>query len=68
MKPKNVRKDENVVKTQFSPEFSKSQLSKSERLKKYGLHRDILCAILKKDKYTIEEAEKEIKDYINSFK
>lgn len=42
-------------------------LLKSEALKCFGLHYDVIHAILYKQEYSIEEAKQEINKYLKSF-
>ena len=42
-------------------------LIKSDKLKHYRLHIDVLRAILVKDEYSVSNAEKSINKYIESF-
>lgn len=47
--------------------YSSDALSTSKALSKFGLHRDVIRAILVDDEYTIDEAEKSIQHYIDTF-
>lgn len=47
--------------------YSSDALSISKALSKFGLHRDVIRAILVDDEYTIDEAEKVIQHYIDTF-
>lgn len=42
-------------------------LAKSEALKSFRLHRDVIYAILCKQEYTIRDAKQAIQKYIDSF-
>lgn len=53
--------------TESAQKYPSELLVKSEHVKTFGLHRDIIRAILNKPEYTIEEAKKAIQKYIDSF-
>jgi hypothetical protein len=47
--------------------FPAEILAKSKTLSEFGLHRDIIRAILDDAEYTVEDAKKAIQNYIDSF-
>lgn len=47
--------------------FEKELLIKSKQLECFGLHKDVIRAILTKDSYTLSEAKNVIQKYIDSF-
>ena len=49
------------------PKFPVSLLIKSESIKCFGLHCDIIRAILYLSEYTIKDAKQAIQKYLNSF-
>lgn len=49
------------------PKYPASLLVKSEALRRFGLHYDILCAILGTQDYTLSDAKSAVQKYIDSF-
>jgi len=64
------KKSNEVVETLQSNEqkYPTSLLVKSEALRQYGLHFDVVRAILNNSEYTMTEAKKAIQKYLNTFK
>jgi hypothetical protein len=56
------------IKKEKETEYPSELLAKSESFKQFGLHPDIIRAILSKQSYTITEAKAEVQKYIDSFK
>jgi hypothetical protein len=56
------------IKKEKETEYPSELLAKSEAIKKFGLHQDIIRAILHEQSYTITDAIAEVQRYINSFK
>lgn len=56
-------KNEAVIEQEYSREL----LINSQAIKSFGLHRDVLGAILSKPKYSIQNAKKAVENYIKSF-
>lgn len=52
---------------QNEQKYPKELLVKSEAIKSFGLHCDIIRGILVKQEYTIKEAKEAIQKYIDSF-
>lgn len=55
------------VQPQNEQKYPKELLVKSEAIKSFGLHCDVVRGILVGQEYTISEAKKAIQKYIDSF-
>ena len=55
------------VQPQNEQKYPKELLVKSEAIKSFGLHCDVVRGILVGQEYTISEAKKTIQKYIDSF-
>lgn len=64
IEPKHENEKQDVVDECVYPT---ELLIKSDKLKHYRLHIDVLRAILVKDEYSVSNAEKSINKYIESF-
>ena len=67
-KQKDVKQDDvQVVSEKKALKFKVDALVTSKALSEFGLHRDVIRAILVDDEYTIEDAKNAIQKYIDSF-
>lgn len=65
--PQNAVQNLISVQQQNEPKYPKELLVKSEAIKSFGLHCDVVRGILVGQEYTIKEAKSAIQKYIDSF-
>lgn len=67
VKKKQEQEIETVDNKEIEQKYPRELLLLSQTVNSFGLHRDVVGAILVKPEYTIQEAKNSIEKYIKSF-